>query len=87
MIITVKRKGGFAGFDDTLGRIDTAELPQEQAAALERALQKMPAPPADVGADFLHYEITIQDRGTTRVLIVADEAKPGSPLATVLALL
>ncbi|HMH52963.1 MAG TPA: protealysin inhibitor emfourin [Candidatus Acidoferrum sp.] len=88
MRIRVRQLGGFAGEPLELGRVDTATLPADVAAALHQTVDQahffdLPAvvPSDSVGADLLVYEITVED-GDRRhsVSFVEDGSEAASPL-------
>ena len=74
MEIRISRSGGFAGLEEELARLDTAELEPQQAAALQNQLDEadffgLPSelPRSNVGADQFTYSITVsgdQEPGT-----------------------
>ncbi len=68
MIIQVTRSGGFAGLLDVFGPIETSRLDASVANELQTHLIScrffhLPAQieATDVGADYLHYEISVED--------------------------
>lgn len=92
MIVQLKRTGGFAGIDEMLGRVDTAQLEHGKRKEIEELVERLnffemnPMPPdSPIGADFYRYEITIQDgKRDHTVFVMADdpEALEKSPLNT-----
>ena len=75
MEIWITRSGGFAGIEEELARVDTAELDPQRAAALgsridEAEFYTLPneLPTQTVGADQFTYSITVSgDRGSHTV--------------------
>ena len=83
MKITANGSGGFAGVSEQYV-IDTNASPAGKA--LEAALNDSgffaaaAAPQADapkVGADLMHWTITVEDGGRTQTIRFADDAAPG----------
>lgn len=83
MILTLRRTGGFVGFQEVLGTVDTRTLAGEAQRALAGQLQALgrfalraPGP----GADLLRYELEIQEPGQpSRTLTITDEGDPDNP--------
>lgn len=82
MILTLRRTGGFAGIQETLGTLDTASLggeAQRAFAARLKELEQLAALPAH-GADQFHYELDIREPGQApRTLTIVDEGDPDLP--------
>ena len=82
MKVTIKRTGGFAGLDQTVASLDSERLPRDAAEELRRqvsALVAASARPEPIGADLLHYHVTISDEGPARTVTVVDEGDPEAP--------
>jgi len=71
MRIIVKQRGGFAGMDVDLAKVDTAMLDAPTRAALEQKVRTVLASAAasgsHIGADQLEYELTVDGEGGRRV--------------------
>jgi hypothetical protein len=88
--IRISRSGGFAGLQEELAQVDTADLDPRQAAALDSQLDEvdffaLPSelPTSDVGADQFTYSITVSgERGSHTVSFHADgtDAAGNGPL-------
>jgi hypothetical protein len=84
MKISIRRRGGFAGLDETLAFLDSSQLPPPVAARLTEYMDELSRlcaqrPPSQ-GADQLYYEIETSEPGTTpRTLTVVDEGDPDLP--------
>lgn len=82
MILTLRRAGGFAGLQQTLGTVDTAALggaAQRALAAQLKILDQLAPVPAP-GADLFRYEVEIQEPGAAvRTLVVVDEGDADRP--------
>ncbi len=84
MRIDFTRTGGFAGIQLT-NNVDTAELPPDQAAALEKLIGEagffslperlMPDRPVP---DRFEYEVTVTSGEQTHTVVVNDAAAPAS---------
>ena len=92
MKILMRRTGGFAGLDETLGELDTASLQRDEAAAIEQLAGQLDttrraasAEKQRVGADFVKYEISLADGQNRRSLVIADDGSPLAALARQLA--
>ena len=80
MEIRISRSGGFAGLEEELARVDTADLDPQQAAALDSQLDEVDfyalpneLPTSNVGADQFTYSITVSgERGSHTVSYQAD---------------
>ncbi|MGH8869013.1 MAG: protealysin inhibitor emfourin [Actinomycetes bacterium] len=70
--MSVVRTGGFAGVEQPLGVVDTADLPPEDADEVARALRQVAAAPPEVGADLLAYRVTVADDAGERTFVVPD---------------
>ncbi len=83
MTITIKKTGGFAGIEESIGSIDTADLAPEQSARVREtvvALEQLHASGNQpIGADFMRYEIDVRDGDDTHHLVFVDDADPDSP--------
>ena len=78
--IELTRSGGYAGLTTKLGELDTTELPEDEARAIEELVQKadVPALLADSpvrgeGADRFQYHLTIADEGGSRELTISED--------------
>jgi hypothetical protein len=76
MKLTVHCYGGYAGTNEVLVVLDSKSLSAENEAALRSVLERMqrllPANQA-AGADFVHYEILIEEPGAQQILLFADD--------------
>lgn len=84
MMITIRRRGGFAGLDETLAAVDVDTLPPPVADQLRQRVAQLTAlaaaSPTPVGADQLHYDIDIAEPGAQpRTLTVVDAGDPTQP--------
>ncbi|HEY0487964.1 MAG TPA: protealysin inhibitor emfourin [Telluria sp.] len=78
MKVSIKGGGGFAGTAEHY-EIDTARVAQGEA--IEALLQDLdffaaPVPPAPVGADIPHWEITVDDGRQCRTVSFAEDGGP-----------
>jgi emfourin len=79
MRISVRRSGGFAGIEEQLGSVDTAELDASARERLERLVDEADffAAPAvvegDLGADQFRYEITVEEGGRSHTVTYVGE--------------
>jgi hypothetical protein len=77
MKLTVRRYGGYAGTKEVLVVLDTKSLSAEKESALREVLEHMqrlfPLDPS-VGADFMHYEILIEEGGAQHTLKFTDDS-------------
>jgi hypothetical protein len=77
MKLTVRRYGGYAGINALLVVLDTKSLSAEKEVALRAVLERMQRLlPLDqaAGADFIHYEILIEQPGVAQqILLFADD--------------
>jgi hypothetical protein len=82
MILTLKRTGGFAGLQETLGTVDISalgEAAQDAVATHLKALEQAISSPSP-GADRLHYEVEILEPGkAARTFVIVDEGEPDHP--------
>ena len=84
MRISVRQSGGFAGIDVELGSVDTASLAAAEADGIAEVLRRagfdqLPENvPGAAGADFLRYDITLENQGRSRRVAFADDASEGS---------
>jgi hypothetical protein len=81
MKVTVSRRGGYAGFDETLAKADLADVPGERAGTVQDLLRDLEAralrPGDAVGADFLRYDVEISDGGgASRSFSIPDMGDP-----------
>jgi emfourin len=76
MKLTIRRYGGYAGTDEVLVALESKSLSADQEAALRALLERMqrllPLEPG-VGADFVHYEILVEQGGTQHTLVFTDD--------------
>jgi|SRR5215470_8556105 len=87
MQIRIRRRGGFAGLDETIADVDTAALSEDDARRAGEVVEKLRAeqraPP--VGADHVRYEIAIAGgAGPHTNLTVVDEARANDPAMSAL---
>lgn len=76
MKITIRRSGGFAGGTETLASLELASLPGPAGAAIREALAALKSQAADfhpVGADFLKYEVTVENDAANQSMTIADD--------------
>lgn len=79
MEITLTKSGGYAGIQGEPVRIDTADLSEGQRAELEHLVHETDffSLPTDVaggeGADFLRYELTLEEGGRKHTVVFADD--------------
>ena len=90
MRVTVTQRGGFAGADVELARVDTATLGAAERAALEAeiraALESPGAADTQVGADLMTYELTVDDGGKRRTRTwVEDGTDAAAPIRQLVA--
>lgn len=94
MEIRISRTGGFAGIEEELARVDTAELDPERAAALVGRLDEvdfyaLPSelPTQDVGADQFTYSITVSGHQGQHTVSFPDDgtgtAAAGGPVGEI----
>lgn len=80
MLITIRHRGGYAGLDKEIARVDTIRLSSDAAKKIEAAVEQLDlkklsgsASGQAVGADFLAYEITLDRGGAHNTVRVADD--------------
>jgi archaellin len=80
MNLRVRRYGGFAGLDETLVDIDTAQLSETDRARIEGEIRELdffslPTSGGDetVGADLVHTEVTVRDGAKSHTVQYSDE--------------
>lgn len=61
MRVSVVRSGGFAGIEQRVGALDTADLPPHAAAEVTAAVENVAAAAPEVGADLVTYTVTVTD--------------------------
>ena len=83
MIISLFRRGGFAGLEQSLGSVDldglpstTARTAEARVARLDQALRNLPA---GEGADRFRLDVQLRTAVGIRTLSVIDEGDPQSP--------
>jgi hypothetical protein len=81
--IELTRSGGYAGLTTKLGELDTTELPEGEARAIEELVHRadVPALVADSpirgeGADRFQYHLTITGEGGRQELTVSEDRVP-----------
>jgi hypothetical protein len=83
MILSLRRTGGFAGIQDSLGTMDTAVLSgeaQHSLAAQLRELERLAAMPPSPAADQFRYEVDIREATQPpRTLVILDEGDATQP--------
>jgi len=84
MKIHVQQRGGFAGITHTLVDVDSANAGPGQASEIEQLARKLESVAAARaassgagGADFLTYDITVQDGPSRRTLKLMDDDSAG----------
>jgi hypothetical protein len=84
MKIQVQQRGGFAGVTQMLVDVDSANVAPAQAAQLERLAKMFESAASDkaqgasgAGADFLTYDITVQDGPSRRTVTLVDDDSAG----------
>lgn len=89
MLLTLRKTGGFAGFQEVLGTVDSRTLGGEAQRVLAAQLKVLEQqPPAEPGADRFRYEVEVLETGRpSRVLTITDEGDPESPGMKALAVL
>ena len=80
MNLRVRRFGGFAGLDDTLVDIETAQLSETDRTTIEGEIRELdffslPSTGADeaVGADLIYTEVAIRDGAKFHTVRYSDE--------------
>ena len=82
MKIQIQQRGGFAGTTYTLVDVDSDDVEPAQAAEFERLVHQVETVAAHsakseiAGADFLTYDITLQDGNHSRTVTVVDDDSP-----------
>jgi hypothetical protein len=83
MKIQIQQRGGFAGITHTLVDLDSESVDPTQAAELKRlahevenVVAKSAKPGAGTGADFLTYDITLQEGKRSKTLTIVDDDSP-----------
>jgi hypothetical protein len=81
--IELTRSGGFAGLTTHVGKLDTAELPDDDARAVERLYRDADlsrltrgAPSPGGGADRFQYHLTVEDDDGRRELTMREDEVP-----------
>ncbi len=91
MILTVRRTGGFAGIQESLGTMDTAFLggeAQQCLVARLTELEQLASQATLPGADQFRYEVDIRENAKPlRTLVILDEGDPARPAQRALAAL
>lgn len=84
MKIQIQQRGGFAGVTQTLVDADSASIDPAQAMEFERLARQVESLAAShvksetaAGADFLTYDITLQEGKRRKTLTVVDDDSPG----------
>lgn len=79
MVITIKRGGGLANLKDEIA-VDTKRLDPEAAKMIEGTIKRLnlaglsgDLPSTQVGADFLTYEVTLDQEGRRNSFRVLDD--------------
>ena len=90
MLVTVKQRGGFAGMEVGLAQVDTSTLDAATRAAIERhvrtVLSSASGRDAQVGADQLEYELTVDDGGSRKTMTwIEDGTDNASPIRELVA--
>lgn len=87
MEITVRKRGGFAGFQGEPVHVDSESLGEGDRAELERLVHEAgffarPPTSADaLGADFVNYELTVVDGERRHTISFADDgSEEAAPL-------
>jgi len=82
MKIQIQQRGGFAGITHTLVDLDSESVDATQAAELKRlaheveSVAKNANAGAGEGADFLTYDITLQEGKRSKTLTIVDDDSP-----------
>ena len=82
MKIQIQQRGGFAGITHTLVDLDSENVDATQAAELKRlaheveSVAKSAKSGAGEGADFLTYDITLQEGKRSKTLTIVDDDSP-----------
>ena len=79
MKISATGSGGFSGRSEHF-ELDTGQL--DQGASIEALLRELDffgaAPPASIGADIGHWDITVADGGHEHTVTFAEDGSPDS---------
>jgi emfourin len=81
MQVTIRRQGGFAGTTEIVAEKNFDLVPPTKAAELRATLdqiKRLAEHHRPVGADFLRYELSIDDSGSRLALSVADDGSDSS---------
>jgi hypothetical protein len=76
MRVTIRRKGGYSGESETLTVKDSTRLTSAEASTLHTTLDKLKSLADEhrpVGADFIKYELLIEDAGSKETVTFADD--------------
>jgi hypothetical protein len=82
--IELTRSGGFAGLTTPVGKLDTSELPADEAQEVERLYRDADlspltrVAPSPGGADRFQYHLTIEDDRGRRELTMREDEVPDS---------
>jgi len=80
--ITIRQRGGLAGIDLQVVRIDTDTLAAGARQHVEQMIRSsgVLADQLDrpIGADLLEYEVTMEDQGRRQAWIWVDDGGPGA---------
>lgn len=82
MRIQIQQRGGFAGITHTLVDMDSETVDPTQAAELKRLahevenVAKTANQGTGTGADFLTYDITLQEGKRSKTLTIVDDDSP-----------
>ena len=84
MIITIRQSGGYAGIEQELGCLDTADLDDAEATRIRACLDELSRLHEEqelpVGADLFRYEIEIRDdREAPQEIVFIQEGDPEKP--------
>src|SRR6187431_865336 len=84
MKIQVQQRGGFAGITHTLVDLDSATLDPGMAAQIESLAKRVESAASTkrrsrpgLGADYLMYDVTVQDGENSRTLTLVDDDSVG----------
>jgi hypothetical protein len=80
MKVTVNRSGGYAGISDSFS-VDTDKIAGAAGQQIEQMIRSIgffsfPAGAAGVGADLMHYEITVDDGQSQHTIAFSDDGSP-----------
>lgn len=80
MKVSVKRTGGYAGLNEEVVAVDTAQIDPVAAQGIEQIVQSfgffnLPATVGGggIGADLIRYEITVSDGGRQHIVAFEDD--------------